>query len=637
MGSYPIELSRETIDISGMMDTAAARGGQAGSPFAAAPEGDEEEAPTGVVANNRVANSVTSAARFSTINDLGKFKAYLEANSQRIGDSLAAVEYGYAIEPQVYRLEPLEAAGADTEQDESRKVLLVSPSTLDTGSSNSWGPMGGPGGDMESMSGFNANMSSMGSFGGGASFGAVKSEWAQLVNNQTLRESHYELLEGSWPTAYNEIALVVSEDNKVSDYVLYMLGVMDINEMNALVSALQNDEEVEEHTASFTYDEILGLEYQVFAPCQLYTKSASDDVWIDRSTDQEYLQELLSTGTTVTITCVLRSGSGAEIGSGVAYTGALTDYLINLTLESDIVQEQLASPDINVLTGLAFEGSGSEEELSAFEEQAAAAEEQAASEEAASFGYGGFDPSGFDMSSYEGYEQGSLPNEAAFSLTSDQLAVLLAQMSNTTPASFDEVLDALGYGTVDQPISIALYPVDFEGKAAIEEFIAEYNNQVQDEDDRVTYTDMIGILTSSITSIVNIISYVLIAFVAISLIVSSIMIAIITYISVLERTKEIGVLRALGASKGDVSKIFNAETFIEGLLSGVSAILLALLICIPINVVIFALVGVENIASLPLQFSLILIAISVALNLIAGFIPSRLAAKKDPVVALRTE
>jgi len=410
-----------------------------------------------------------------------------------------------------------------------------------------------------------------------------------------------------------------------------------------LVSALQNGEEVEEGTATFAFDEVLGLEYQVLAPCQLYTKSTSDEVWIDRRTDSEFMQELLSNGTTVTITGVLRSGSGAGINSGVAYTGALTDYLMNLTLESDVVREQLANPDINVLTGLAFEDSADDEGSAAAEDSAAAegsGAEEAAAEEPAALGYSGFDTGDFDLSAYEGYEGyegGGMPAEAAFSLTSDQLAVLLAQLSNTTPASYDEVLEALGYGTVEQPISIALYPVDFEAKAALEEFIVEYNNQVQEEDDRVTYTDMIGILTSSITSIVNIISYVLIAFVAISLIVSSIMIAIITYISVLERTKEIGVLRALGASKGDVSNIFNAETFIEGLLSGVSAILLALLICIPINMVILALVGVENIASLPLQYSLILIAISVLLNLIAGFIPSRLAAKKDPVVALRTE
>jgi ABC-type antimicrobial peptide transport system permease subunit len=223
------------------------------------------------------------------------------------------------------------------------------------------------------------------------------------------------------------------------------------------------------------------------------------------------------------------------------------------------------------------------------------------------------------------------------SLTDDQIAVLIAQFSNTTPATYDEVMTALNYVTEDQPSTISLYPKDFDGKVVIEGLIADYNNQVEDEADRVTYTDIIGLLTSSISSIVSTISMILIAFVAISLVVSSIMIAIITYISVLERTKEIGVLRSLGASKGDVSKIFNAETFIVGLASGVSAIVITLLLCIPINAIIQSLLGVANIATLPLEYSIILIAISVALTLLAGFIPSRIAARKDPVVALRSE
>jgi ABC-type antimicrobial peptide transport system permease subunit len=229
--------------------------------------------------------------------------------------------------------------------------------------------------------------------------------------------------------------------------------------------------------------------------------------------------------------------------------------------------------------------------------------------------------------------EGSSP----MSLSEDQIAVLIAQMSDTTPSTYDEVMEALGYVTADQPSTIALYPKDFDGKVVIEGLIADYNAQVADEADRVAYTDIIGLLTSSITSIVSTISLILIAFVAISLVVSSIMIAIITYISVLERTKEIGVLRSLGASKGDVSKIFNAETFIVGLASGVSAIVITLLLCIPINAIVQSLLGVENIALLPLEYSIMLIAISVVLTLLAGFIPSRIAARKDPVVALRTE
>ena len=221
-------------------------------------------------------------------------------------------------------------------------------------------------------------------------------------------------------------------------------------------------------------------------------------------------------------------------------------------------------------------------------------------------------------------------------MTEEQIEALLAQMSDKTPKTYEDVLSVLGYGTLEEPSAIAIYPNSFEGKEAIEKLIEDYNNQVEDEDDRVTYTDIIGIVTASITEIIDTITYVLIAFVAISLIVSSIMIAIITYISVLERTKEIGVLRALGASKKDISKIFNAETFIEGLISGVIGIVTTLLLCIPINAIVEEVVGVANIAVLPLGYGAILILISVILTLIAGFIPSRMAAKKDPVTALRS-
>lgn len=242
--------------------------------------------------------------------------------------------------------------------------------------------------------------------------------------------------------------------------------------------------------------------------------------------------------------------------------------------------------------------------------------------------------SGFDISNMD---RNAFSGSMTMNLSDDQLAVMMAQMSDSTPSTYEEVLSALGYCTVDDPASIAIYPVDFDGKTEMEELIEDYNNQIENEADKVTYTDIIGTLTSSITSIVDTISYILIAFVAISLIVSSIMIAIITYISVLKRTKEIGVLRALGASKGNVSKIFNAETFIEGFISGLLGVGTTLLLCIPINSIVSTLVGVEKIAVLPMQYSVMLITISVILTLIAGFAPSRMAAKKDPVTALRTE
>jgi ABC-type antimicrobial peptide transport system permease subunit len=238
---------------------------------------------------------------------------------------------------------------------------------------------------------------------------------------------------------------------------------------------------------------------------------------------------------------------------------------------------------------------------------------------------------------YGSFDWSSILGSMSFELTEEQIEALLAQMSDQTPKTYEDVLAKLGYGTLDEPSAISIYPNSFDGKEVVEQLIEDYNNQVDDEDDKVTYTDVIGIITASITEIIDTITYVLIAFVAISLIVSSIMIAIITYISVLERTKEIGVLRALGASKKDISRVFNAETLIVGFVSGVMGITITLGIDLIINIILKSLVGLEGIAKLPFLGAIALILISVVLTLIAGLIPSKMAAKRDPVIALRSE
>ena len=207
-------------------------------------------------------------------------------------------------------------------------------------------------------------------------------------------------------------------------------------------------------------------------------------------------------------------------------------------------------------------------------------------------------------------------------------------------ATYEEALTRLGVADLSKPKSIYIYPKDFESKDLISAEIAEYNQNLIDsgkEESEIKYTDMIGLLLSSVTKIVDVISYVLIAFVAISLVVSSIMIGIITYISVLERTKEIGILRAIGASKRDISRVFNAETLIVGFVSGALGIGITLLLTIPINLIIDHLTSIAHVAQLPVAGGIILVLISMALTLIAGLVPSRIAAKKDPVEALRTE
>lgn len=636
---------------------------------------------------------------------------------------------------------------------------------------------------------------------------SFRTAWSQLVSDQSLRESQYKLLAGKWPTAYDEVALVVTENNEVSDFVLYTLGIMDTNRMNDIIEAVENDEEYEDPKENFQFKYVIGKEYQVFAPCEMYDKSG--DAWIDKSDNQDFLASIFDNGITVKVTCVLQASDSAEISSGVAYDSQLIDHLMEVTENSDIVKAQIADSDTNVLTGETFETEDSSKEdtaaseinsvasnkdsanicastyassfksdidLSTSQRETAVSkinsatvtttsynrdarllstaaeespsdnsdestdsmnpnpsevtytvtfqnydgtvllEETAYTEGATTTNLPSEDPVrassntseyifiGWKSSATGGYyatadlppvtenvtytamyyEQllptegenskeelpsqdessfpttGNMPDSnstfklpgnmkssalanyampsmSAMNLSEDQLAVLMSQMSDSTPSTYEEVLSALGYMTADQPSTISLYPINFDSKEKVQSIIDDYNNQVKDEVDKVTYTDMIGILTSSITSIINTVSYILMAFVAISLIVSSIMIAIITYISVLERTKEIGVLRAIGASKNDVSKIFNAETVIEGLISGLLGIGVTLLLCIPINSIVSRMFDVETIASLPMSACIVLVAISVLLTLIVGFAPSRMAAKKDPVTTLRAE
>ena len=226
-------------------------------------------------------------------------------------------------------------------------------------------------------------------------------------------------------------------------------------------------------------------------------------------------------------------------------------------------------------------------------------------------------------------------------MTEDDLTELMMSMSGTQSASYDNNLQQLGYADFSQPSSISIYPKDFDNKEKVVEVLDHYNQQMEDEgkeEQVISYTDIVGTMMSSVTTIINTISYVLIAFVAISLLVSSIMIGVITYISVLERKKEIGILRAIGASKGNISQVFNAETFIIGLCAGLIGIGLTLLILIPGNMLIHALADNNRVSAiLPIAPAIVLILLSVVLTLLGGLIPSRKAAKSDPVTALRTE
>ena len=417
--------------------------------------------------------------------------------------------------------------------------------------------------------------------------------------------SQYNLLAGNWPQNYNEVVLLVDKNNQVSDYTLYSLGLKDQDELEAKYNKILSGEEIEaDEQSSYTYDDILNLEFKVLPQTDYYEKEGN--VWIDKSEDEEYIEQKLENAETLKVVGIIQINEEAiaNTTSGVIlYTKELEEHIIDKVSNSEIVKEQLANDKINVFTGLEFN-------------------EESTSKE-------------FDINSLSDEQRAYL-----MSLSQEELAQVVAAYSENANATYETTLDKMGYVNIEEPSTINIYPKDFEAKENIENFISEYNTIVENEgneSDTINYTDTVGLIMSSVTSIVNIISYVLIAFVSISLVVSSIMIGIITYISVLERTKEIGILRSIGASKKDISRVFNAETLIIGFCAGVLGILCTYLLTFPANAILKAVVNVSGLVQVPWGAALVLVCISMILTVISGLIPSKMASKKDPVIALRTE
>ena len=425
--------------------------------------------------------------------------------------------------------------------------------------------------------------------------------WNELFENEDINNTLYEVVSGRMPEKYNEVVVMIDKNNQITDYVLYALGLKDQEELKALYKEVIQGNEVESEMVSFNYDEIVGLEFKLLLNSDYYKKV--NGFWTYLKDDEKYLKEKLSEAETIKVVGVIKPNEDAAVTvnnmGGVFYMDELEKYVINKINESEIVKEQKENPDINILTGLEF---NNEE---------------------------------FSISDLSPEQQMYLQ-----SLSPEELAALINRYQEQANSTYDSVLRQLGSVNLDKPSAIYLYANDFEAKDKITEAIAKYNEKQEKagkEENVINYTDIVGLLMSSVTTIVDMISYVLIGFVSISLVVSSIMIGIITYISVLERTKEIGILRAIGASKKDVSRVFNAETLIVGAAAGIIGILMTLILNIPINMIVGNLTDVKTISILPPVGGIILIIISIVLTMIAGLIPSRVASKKDPVEALRTE
>ena len=562
LSSYPISIESQTVDMSSMMESMMNKN-----------KADEEREEGKVYSNNIMSGMMESMSAQVTKNDLKSFREYLENGNSNIDEYANVIQYGYDLDLHIYK------------SDTSNGIVEVSPTTV-------YDKLG---------------------FGGGASQMPMASSfnvWTELLGNQTLLESQYDVVAGKWPENYDEIILVVDKNNEISDVNLYSIGLLDSSELEAKMKKIQAGEEVEENqeVVSYTFDELLNLTYKLVLNTDYYEKEGN--TWVDKSENAVYMKKLVEDALELKVVGIVRPSEEAvatSISSAVGYTSDLTEYVINSINDSEIVKEQKENPDTDVFTGKAFVVEDSEDT----------------------------DMTAIDMSTLTDEEKAYLA-----SLSQEELQAIMKQQAAATDATYEGNLSLLGCVDLDNPSTINIYAKDFEAKESIEDIITAYNNEKTDageEEYVVTYNDMVGLMMSSVTSIIDIISYVLIAFVAISLVVSSIMIGIITYISVLERTKEIGILRSIGASKKDISRVFNAETVIVGFGAGAIGIIVTILLNIPINAIIKAVSGISGVSKLPVAGAIILIAISMLLTVIAGLIPAKVASKKDPVEALRTE
>ncbi len=588
LSSYPLSIQKESMDLASMITT-----------LQDANSDETDHDLDKVYSANVMSELMNTMVTEIKTNNLSDFKKYIEEdeNGKKMADYTSAIQYSYDVPINVYK------------SDTSDGVVQVNPSTV-----------------MEKM-GMNQN-SSMMMFSNSSNF------WDELIGNRTLIESQYDLLAGEWPSKFNEVVIVVSKKNEISDVELYSLGLKDQSELEENMKKAMEGEPFTIESVSFTYDELLQLKFKLLLAGDLYTHDAATDTWRDISEDEILMKKAIAGGVDLNVVGIVRPSEDAassSINGVVGYTHELVEYIINATNDSEIVKAQKKDPKTDIFTGLPFEtdeedkatdaqpdfASMTPEEIAAYQQQAA--EEQAQIEEFIA----------------------TLPEETQSYLATlpqeERLAMVKGYLEQAQPkTTYEENLTKLGVADLSDPSSIQLYPVDFESKESIESLISDYN-EGKPEEEQISYTDLVGIMMRSVSTIINMISYVLIAFVSISLVVSSIMIGIITYISVLERTKEIGILRSIGASKQDISRVFNAETLLIGLVSGALGIGITLLLNIPVNAVIQALSGISNVSRLPVGGAVILVIISMTLTLIAGLIPSGMAANKDPVVALRTE
>ncbi len=575
LSNYPIMIEKTGTDVGEMISTLMKNNEKS------------EKHDDKIYSNDIMTDMMTALVNGSTTNDLASFKSYIEDDKNKVKDYSSDIKYSYKTVLNIY----------------TENGNRVNPSDL-----------------FEKMGFKNqSNGSNNQGFGGVNRSGMMNTAvWKELIDNKYLLEKQYDVIAGKMPENSHQVVVIVDENNQISDYTLYTLGLKNSDELSEIIKKAMNGEKVEASEQSvYSYDDILNLKFKLLLNTDYFAKT-ENGLFEDKTKDDLYILDKLKEAQDITVCGILRAktNSANNMATGtVGYMSSLMKELITDVNEAEIVKLQKENPDKDVLTSLPFKN---DEEMTMDTLNQYIAEQPAEQQQA-----------------FNGYiMQMKAQNMTDAQIVEKFKSYLEAAQSDTT---YEDNLLKLGVSDLQDPNAINIYPKDFEAKEKINEIIDKYNDK-NDETKRIVYTDYIGLMLSSVTTIINAISYVLIAFVSISLVVSSIMIGIITYISVLERTREIGILRAMGASKHDVSSVFNAETLIEGFSAGAIGIGLTLLLLWPINAIVQHITKIPELSAiLPIKGAIALIIISMFLTFIAGLIPSRIAAKKDPVTSLRSE
>ncbi len=690
LSSYPLTLESQHMDMGSLMEM-----------FIGEAEKNGTHEKDAVYQKGMIYNLVNAMNNMeANENDLKKFKEHIEskiAESDEDGfkGSVNGIQYTYNMDMLVYT-KSTDGSIIRSDTEELMQDLMLEYFGM----------------DMSLMTDMQNSMS------GGISMSPQVVLWQEMLSGKNgevinpVLEKQYDVIYGSWPDEYNEIVLVVDENNEIDDMTLYALGLKTKEEIDKLADAAFNKTTIEADNRSWSYEEICNRDYRVVLNADCYSLDEKTGIYTDLRETETGIKYLYDNGIDLKVTGIIRPSEDAVstmLTGSIGYTTKLTEYIVENAADSPVISAQLEDEKIDIFTGLPFKESvgdlTDEQKKAEFksyigklkkEDKAAtyvkiksimgdAELETAVSQTIGSMTRADMETTliqtftqqmSMSESDMQGYisamsdeeiteifsqmvaEQvkaeyamqiatqfATMPTDEIIKAFDAEMASYTAEQYNKyyeeilefSDSTYEENLRDLGYIDLDDPSTINIFASTFENKDVIEEFIADYNKDVE-ELQQITYTDYIGLMMSSVTSIINAITYVLIAFVAVSLIVSSIMIGVITLISVQERTKEIGILRAIGASKKNVSRMFNAETMIIGFTSGLLGVIVTYLLCIPINMIMHSLTGINNLSAvLPIPVAVILVAISMLLTLISGIIPSRSAAKKDPVVALRSE